>query len=128
MSFLAVKWIKCVITVYLRDLPNMEVGLLFGSTELPQMENHQLVLLLVRPGLQSLQTWTHKRSKQKEKTQGSAIMKRAEMPIQYLNAFKNLSLLIVAQLGEIFLDSQLCSGWIETCKQRNGELDSFHVV
>lgn len=36
----------------------------------------------------------------------------------YLNAFKNLNLLIISQLGEIFLDGYLCSGWVETWKQR----------
>lgn len=47
---------------YLRGLSNVEVGLLFGFTELSQMKNHKLILLLVWRRLQSLQKWMHKHS------------------------------------------------------------------
>lgn len=40
---------------YLRCFSNMKMGPLFGFTQLSQMENNQLVLLLVRPWLQFLQ-------------------------------------------------------------------------
>ena len=54
-------WIE--LNIYLRGFSDVEVGLLFGFTELPQMEDHQLVLLLVWARLQSLRAWTHKHSK-----------------------------------------------------------------
>lgn len=35
------------LSIHLRDLSDVEVGLLLGFAQLSQMQNHQLVLLLV---------------------------------------------------------------------------------
>lgn len=44
---------------YLRGFADVDVRLLLALTEVPQMEDGQLVLLLVRLGLQFLHTATH---------------------------------------------------------------------
>lgn len=99
------------LSIHLRGLSNVEVGLLFGFTQLSKMENHQLILLLVWPWLQPLQTRTHKYSKHKLKKQTNTALMQMRHRLKY-TVSNNLSPNTV-NISLIFRGIKACFFWVE---------------
>lgn len=100
----------CVL--YLRSLSDVRMRLLLGLTQVPEVKNNQLILLLIA-------TWLHLLHSGK---QGKAIRTSIRghgcwnsPSFVYLHAFENVGLLVIAQQGEVFLNGQLCSGRVQSC-------------
>lgn len=90
----------------------MHVCLLLALTQLPEVKDNQLVLLLIT-------TWFHLlHSRKQRKTIGTSIIFYGcwnSLSCGYLYTFENVRLLVIAQQGEVFLNGQLCSGRVQSC-------------